>query len=954
MAIETKKFSEFVDAGDLEPNQETVGVNAGVNSQYNNPFPLLPPGTTGSRPAIAASMYYRLRFNTTIASYEYYSPVTASWIQIEDSGDLVDGPFVIYKAAPDLGAAFNLGTLTSGLLKQVVTLGVSTPEIAILDTDYYGPGMTGFLRFPAGVRDNLGLNIVTFATVGSAVNYMEISNNATGNNPALVAFGSDANVGITFLAKNMGAFPFQTTATSNQIIVESGPSYQHVTNLSFPSTAVNRTILFPDADGTIALTSGASGIVNPGLINQLGYYAAAGSTISGLTGVNQSALTTNGSGALTWVPMIAGQILIGTTAGAPVAAAINSGTNITVANGSGTITVNLSGVVAPTLGGTGVNNGSNTLTLAGTLATIGAFASTFTMTGATNVTFPTSGTLATTAGTVSSVSGTANRITSTGGTTPVIDISASYVGQSSITTLGTIATGVWQGTVVGPTYGGTGVNNGSNTLTLAGTLATIGGFASSFTMTGVTAVTFPTSGTLATTSQLVTPAALTKTDDTNVTLTLGGSPATALVNAASLTLGWTGQLAITRGGTGVSSVTTAPTASAWAGWDANSNMSANNFLGGFATTVSAGGATTLTVASAANQEITGTLTQTIQLPVATTLIAGTTYKIINNSSGAVTVNSSGGNAILVMAANTTAFFTLVLASGTSAASWNSSYIFDLGGGVTSITGTANQVIASASTGNVTLSLPQSIATSSSPQFTNLTLTGASILDVNGNVVLRFNAIGSAVNFLGIYNNAAGGPAVLVAQGASTDIGLQFTAQGAGTFPFQTTAVTNQMVIQTGAGYQHTTNWAYPSTAANRTVILPDQDGTVGLYTKASFTPVLVSTGGGTATYSIQSGNYSLIAGRIFFNLAITISANTFGAGTLTITTSLPVNAAQLSPVTLYANQLGATATPSLMGLIGSGSTTINLFTFLTGTTTAMTVSQLTAATQFFISGSYDF
>lgn len=40
-----------------------------------------------------------------------------------------------------------------------------------------------------------------------------------------------------------------------------------------------------------------------------------------------------------------------------------------------------------------------------------------------------------------------------------------------------------------------------------------------------------------------TGAALTKVDDTNVTLTLGGSPTTALVNAASLTLGWTGTLA---------------------------------------------------------------------------------------------------------------------------------------------------------------------------------------------------------------------------------------------------------------------------------------------------------------------------------------------------------------------------------------------------------------------------
>lgn len=49
------------------------------------------------------------------------------------------------------------------------------------------------------------------------------------------------------------------------------------------------------------------------------------------------------------------------------------------------------------------------------------------------------------------------------------------------------------------------------------------------------------------------PAALTKTDDTNVTLTLGGSASTALLNAASLTLGWTGTLAVSRGGTGASS-----------------------------------------------------------------------------------------------------------------------------------------------------------------------------------------------------------------------------------------------------------------------------------------------------------------------------------------------------------------------------------------------------------------
>lgn len=91
--------------------------------------------------------------------------------------------------------------------------------------------------------------------------------------------------------------------------------------------------------------------------------------------------------------------------------------------------------------------------------------------------------------------GTANRITVNADS---IDIASTYVGQSTITTLGTIGTGTWQGTVISPTYGGTGVNNGTKTITLGGNLTTSGAFASTFTMTGATTVTFPTTGTLAT------------------------------------------------------------------------------------------------------------------------------------------------------------------------------------------------------------------------------------------------------------------------------------------------------------------------------------------------------------------------------------------------------------------------------------------------------------------------
>lgn len=351
---------------------------------------------------------------------------------------------------------------------------------------------------------------------------------------------------------------------------------------------------------------GGSGTVNAGTINQLAWYAATGNAVSGLPTANNSVLVTNGSG----IPSLSTTLPSG----------------LTIPGYQPTITP---GAL------TKVDDTNVTLSLGGTPATA--------------------------------------------------------LLQAVSLTLG------WTG-LLSPARGGTGVNNGSNTLTLGGSLSTIGAFTAAFTMLANTAVTFPSSGTLATTSQLPTPSALTRVDDTNVTLTLGGTPATALLQAVSLTLGWTGQLGITRGGTGVSSVTTSPTATAFSGWDANSNLSANSFLPGFATTVTAGGNTTLTVASAYTQEFTGSTTQTVTMPVVSTLSVGRPYYLINNSTGALTVNSSGGNLILSMVANTSAILTSVLNTGTTAASWNASYIVDAGGGVSP--GTINQLAWYSATGNV--------------------------------------------------------------------------------------------------------------------------------------------------------------------------------------------------------------------------------------------------------------
>lgn len=104
--------------------------------------------------------------------------------------------------------------------------------------------------------------------------------------------------------------------------------------------------------------------------------------------------------------------------------------------------------------------------------------------------------------------------------------------------------------------------------------------------------------------------------------------------------------------------------------DTNANTTVNNHLDGYTTTATAAGTTTLTVGSTRLQYFTGATTQTVTLPVTSTLVLGQQFEIVNLSSGAVTVNSSGGNLVKTVASNTAATVTCILTSGTSAASWS--------------------------------------------------------------------------------------------------------------------------------------------------------------------------------------------------------------------------------------------------------------------------------------------
>jgi hypothetical protein len=157
---------------------------------------------------------------------------------------------------------------------------------------------------------------------------------------------------------------------------------------------------------------------------------------------------------------------------------------------------------------------------------------------------------------VIAVGGTTDRISVTA---DAIDISSTYAGQSTIVTVGTIGTGTWQGTVVGSTYGGTGVNNGSSTITLGGNLVTSGANALTLTTTGTTNVTLPTTGTLATlsgsetlTAKTITGSSIGSSSPSTAAFTTLTSNGAVTFTAATASTSYTSGTLVVTGGVGIS------------------------------------------------------------------------------------------------------------------------------------------------------------------------------------------------------------------------------------------------------------------------------------------------------------------------------------------------------------------------------------------------------------------
>lgn len=126
-------------------------------------------------------------------------------------------------------------------------------------------------------------------------------------------------------------------------------------------------------------------------------------------------------------------------------------------------------------------------------------------------------------------------------------------------------------------------------------------------------------------------------------------------------------LIISTGNTSGPTITLSTNALAFAG---PSPTSPTQFINGYATTATAAGTTVLTATSAQIQYFTGTSTQTVTLPVVSTLVLGQSFEIVNRSTGNITVNSSGDNLVTTVRAGSSARIQTILVTGTTAASWN--------------------------------------------------------------------------------------------------------------------------------------------------------------------------------------------------------------------------------------------------------------------------------------------
>ena len=182
--------------------------------------------------------------NTSNSGTSRPSGAVAGTIWLDTSGGATANTLKFYDGADDISLA-NINTtantvdwLDSSVVADLVN--DTSPQLGgNLDTNSHNIAIDD----AHGILDENSNEQLIFQTTASAVNYLEVTNSATSNNPSISATGSDTNVGIEFSTKGTGAIKFNDlayipqqalTSSSNAIAwdTQAKPNAYHLTTES--------------------------------------------------------------------------------------------------------------------------------------------------------------------------------------------------------------------------------------------------------------------------------------------------------------------------------------------------------------------------------------------------------------------------------------------------------------------------------------------------------------------------------------------------------------------------------------------------------------------------------------------------------------------------------------------------------------------------------------------------
>lgn len=171
----------------------------------------------------------------------------------------------------------------------------------------------------------------------------------------------------------------------------------------------------------------------------------------------------------------------------------------------------------------------------------------------------------------------------------------------------------------------------------------------------------------------------------------------------------------------------------------DANLYVNNYLGNGTATTSAGGTTVLTVASSRFQVLTGSSSQTYQLPDATTLTRGPWFVFNNNSSGSLIITNNGGSTLYTVPAGG-----IIECGPTSISTANGSWDFHgfYPGTVTWSSGTSGLIFNTALT--TTPQIQTGTSSAANPSF--IPQRGSSTTGYGGDSTHLYGSIGGAATF----------------------------------------------------------------------------------------------------------------------------------------------------------------------------------------------------------------